>query len=126
VLQEHSHDVYSALFASEIEPLVPTSPYCVVHVIPSVKRKGDGETVNKHGKLKASLEVGRGFSVTLFRFKGDSSHNELHDQFRDHWESATISPNRRLRVTLFIFENMLQIICDALKTIGPDGCRQHS
>jgi hypothetical protein len=58
VLQENWHEDYSGLFAFQIQGLVPTSPYCVVHIVPNMKRKGNGETINRLVELKASLEVG--------------------------------------------------------------------
>jgi hypothetical protein len=107
---------YSALFAFQIQPLLPHLPCCIIHAWPHCNGKGDAAIVKRLLTLREVLQNSYNFTVVGLAFDGDSADNDLHRQFKADYEARLSAvPGDSLSETAFPAGACLDagaIICD--------------
>jgi hypothetical protein len=86
-LTKHWSAAYSAIFAFQIQPVLPSLPGCIVHAWPGGNGKGNEKIVTRLFDLQAILESRSGFQVVGLAFDGDSAYSELHQTVKQQCEA---------------------------------------
>jgi hypothetical protein len=87
-LAKHWSQAYSALFAFQIQPILPSMPCFTVHAWPHCNRMGCRKSLTVLFDLSEILERQFRFQVVALAFDVGSICNDLHRSFKEEHESA--------------------------------------
>jgi hypothetical protein len=77
-LTKHWSTASSAIFAFQIQPVLPSLHCCIVHAWPHRNGKGNDKIATRLFDLQAILESRFGFQAVGLAFDVDSAYSELH------------------------------------------------
>jgi hypothetical protein len=86
-LTKHWSITSSAIFAFQIQPVLPSLPCCIVHAWPRRNGKGNEKIVTRLFDRQAILESRFGFQVIGLAFDSDSAYSELRQTFKQQCEA---------------------------------------
>jgi hypothetical protein len=113
-LTKHWSAAYSAIFAFQIQPVLPSLPCCIVHTWPRRNGKGNEKIVTPLFDLEAILESRFGFQVVGLAFGGNSDCSEQHQMFKQQREAhLPMGWNRTvIRLPWEVLVGIRAVICD--------------
>jgi hypothetical protein len=97
-LKNHWNQAYSALFAFQIQPILPGLPCCIIHAWPHSKGTGNDHSLKRLFQLQSLLARRFGFQAVGLAFDGDSIYSELHRNFKMQYEAQLTRGGWQLRI----------------------------